>query len=282
MVVLGDRVMSGGNRVVSGEESVLEGIGRHSPPPGAILVGVLRWVVVKHTFVVIAAHWPSWLVTLIALDLPIQGAYFPKVHRRYFKSKTSVCLWDSPAEVILATANKNIIYLVSGTVPFIQKLRTCFTDIVACRSIMSLEVHLRGYLRSVLNKARVAAKHLLQSMGLQMVDFVDNKCGGATDAVHWFGFGSGLGSRTIPRPEIGLPLCVRHFLDGGADLSLVRKHYVPRTTYQPEENPKRSVLWDGNILRPEGLLPCHNPNAATYCPAYESPGAWVVRALTLF
>ena len=81
MVVLGDRVVSGGNRVVSGEESVLEGIGRHSPPPGAILVGVLRRVVVKRTFVVIAAHWPSWLVTLIALDLPIQGAYFPKVHR---------------------------------------------------------------------------------------------------------------------------------------------------------------------------------------------------------
>ena len=118
-----------GERVVSGEESVEEGmgmrkeeVGSHSPSSGSILVVVLRWVVVKHSFVVIAAQWPSWMVTLNALDLSIHAAYFPKVHRQYFKSKTSICIWDSPAELILSTSNNNVIYLVSGTVQFIQKL----------------------------------------------------------------------------------------------------------------------------------------------------------------
>ena len=122
MVVLGERVVSGEESVEEGMGMRKEEVGSHSPSSGSILVGVLHRVVVKHTIVVITAQWPSWMVTLIALDLPIQAAYFPKVHRRYFKSKTSICIWDSPAEVILATANKNFIYLVSGTVQFVQKL----------------------------------------------------------------------------------------------------------------------------------------------------------------
>ena len=160
-------------------------------------------------------------------------------------------------------------------------MRPWLTDSVALRSIVSLEVHLRGSLRSVLTKDRVDGKKLLHNMGLQSVDFVDNKCGGATDVVHWFRFGSSLGSKIIPPPEPGLPLCICHFIDGGVDLLLVRNRHVPLSTYQLGENPKRSVLWDGNVLRPEGLLPCSNPNATIYCLAYETPRSWVVCALTL-
>ena len=72
-----------------------------------------------------------------------------------------------------------------------------------------------------------------------------------------------------------------HFINGGVDLMFVKKCYVPQNTFQMVENSKRSVLWDGNILRPDGLLPCHNPNATIYCPVYESPCAWVVCLLTL-
>ena len=216
-MVLGKRVEIGEELVEAGIGTGRESVGSHSPSSGAIFVGVLRWVVVKH------AQWPSWMVTLIALDLPIQAAYFPKVHHRYFKSKTLVCTWDSPAEVLHATADKNVIYLVSVTIQFIQKIRPWLTESVAWRSIVSLEVHLRGSSRSVLTKARVAGKKLLHNMGFQSVDFVDNKCGGATDAIHCFGFGSSLGSKIIPRPETGLPLCVRHIIDGGVDLLLVRK-----------------------------------------------------------
>ena len=267
--------------VEAGIEMKRENVGNYSPSSGAILAGILRRVVVNHSFVVIAAQWPGWMVTLIALDLPIKGAYFPTAYHRYFKSKASVCTWNSPVDLLHATADNNVIYLVSGTVQFIQKIRPWLTDSVAQRSIVSLEVHLRGSSRSVLTKARVEGKKLLHNMGLKLVDFVDNKCGGATDAVHWFGFGSNLGSKIIPRPEPGLPLCVRHFIDGGVDLSVVRHQLVPLSVYQLVENPRRLVLWDGNVLRSDGLLPCSNPNATLYCTAYENPRSWVVRALTL-
>jgi hypothetical protein len=58
---------------------------------------------------------------------------------------------------------------------------------------------------------------LLREMSLRSVFFTDRDCGGAMDDVHYFGFGSDIESAILPRPEVGLPLCVRHYLDGGAD-----------------------------------------------------------------
>ena len=66
--------------VEAGVGPVRESVGSHSPSSGAILIGVLRRVVVKHTFVVIAAQWLCWMVSLIALDLPIIAAYFSTVY----------------------------------------------------------------------------------------------------------------------------------------------------------------------------------------------------------
>ena len=58
---------------------------------------------------------------------------------------------------------------------------------------------------------------LLREMSLRSVFFTDRYCRGATDAVHYFGFGSDIKSAILPRPEVGLTLCVRHYLDGGGD-----------------------------------------------------------------
>jgi len=113
-----------------------------------------------------------------------------------------------------------------------------------------------------------------------MVSFLDNECGGATDAFHDFGFGCNIESPVLPQPEMGLPLCVRHFLDGGTDVPRSRQRYVPRELVQRVNAPARSVLWEGNLLRPDGLLPCYNPNVEIYCPAYKMPLSWVVRPLT--
>jgi hypothetical protein len=119
-------------------------------------------------------------------------------------------------------------------------------------------------------------------MKLRVVFFSDQACGGATDAVHRFGFGRDIESTILPSPEPGLPLCVRHYLDGGSDLSPIRtSSYLPRLSVPTLDDPPRSVLWDGTILRPDGLLPCKNPNVMTYCPVYHSPSSWVVRSLTL-
>jgi len=57
--------------------------------------------------------------------------------------------------------------------------------------------------------------------------------------------------------------------------------FVPCASVMTLEDAQRTVLWDDAILRPDGLLPCNNPDAMTYCPVYYYPHSWVVRTLTL-
>jgi hypothetical protein len=107
----------------------------------------------------------------------------------------------------------------------------------------------------MLNSAKAEGSKLLQAMDLRVVFFSDQDCGGATDAVHCIGFGQDIDSPTLPSPELGLPLCVRHFLDGGTDLPADRSDsFVPRASVMLLEDAQRTVLWDGAILRPDGLL----------------------------
>ena len=69
--------------MVSGrEESNLDASCRVVLP--SLIAGVLRQVVVSHKLLVIAAQWPSWLVTLTALEIPFQEAYFPAIYHGYF------------------------------------------------------------------------------------------------------------------------------------------------------------------------------------------------------
>ena len=51
--------------------------------PG-IIVGRLCFVASPLPFVIIAGGWPSALIRLLALDLPIQSAYFPTQLHKYF------------------------------------------------------------------------------------------------------------------------------------------------------------------------------------------------------
>jgi hypothetical protein len=243
--------------------------------------GALRRVSASHRLVVIAGQWPSWLVSLVALDLPIQAAYFPLEHHRYFKPKNPVTSWMPPLTLFHGSVDVDAIYLVSGTVKFVRKLRPWFTGLSSQRLIVSLESHLRGASRSMRLNAKKEGLKLLREMHLRSVFFTDRDCGGATDAVHYFGFGSDIESAVLPRPEVGLPLCVRHYLDGGADFSALQFKYMSRTSVPGIVDPSRAVLWHEGILRPDGLLPSHNPNVTTYCPVHEAPRSWVVRALTL-
>ena len=73
----------------------------------------------------------------------------------------------------------------------------------------------RGKSRSSLRVLVAEGEQVLKDLGLQVVRFVDSACGGATDARHDLGFGSMISP--LPRAELGVSMCVRNFLDGGAD-----------------------------------------------------------------
>ena len=116
-------------------------IGCAKPLP-SLIEGELCRVSITHKCVVVAAQWPSWLVTLRALDLPVHDTYFPEAHHCYFKAKDSVCQWKTPLDLYSSPLDTTAIYLISGTSQFVGKMQPWLSG--SQRVMVSLEVHRLG------------------------------------------------------------------------------------------------------------------------------------------
>ncbi len=109
--------------------------------------------------------------------------------------------------------------MISGSPDFIE--HACGLVGVLGPVLASVALPLQGMPPKVHRKHRSAAQTLLRCLGLRPVFLLDLDNGGATDACHLFGFGLDLGSDVLPSSGRGLPLMLRHFLDGGT------KGYIP-------------------------------------------------------
>jgi hypothetical protein len=69
-------------------------------------------------FVVIAGGWPSELIAVLLLDLPLLGAYFPTKFHRYFKPRGVVTSWFAPSDVTHSTFPEGTGLLVLGSQTF--------------------------------------------------------------------------------------------------------------------------------------------------------------------
>lgn len=89
-----------------------------------LIEGRLQQISSDCKVVVIAENWPSWLVTLIALDIPNQAAYFSKAYHCYFKSKYEISQWQWSvvSDLVRTLVDHSVFYLVSGDLRFVQKL----------------------------------------------------------------------------------------------------------------------------------------------------------------
>jgi hypothetical protein len=81
---------------------------------------------------------------------------------------------------------------------------------------------------------------VLTRHGMQPISFLDSENGGVTNACHVFGFGQDLNSNVVPTASNGLPLTLRHFLDGGAQVP--QSSGVPRLSVPVIDGPPRLVL----------------------------------------
>lgn len=125
------------------------------------------------------------------------------------------------------------------------------------------------------------AKSLLASLGLHVVSWSDELSGGVTDAWHIFGFGSGLQSPVMPRARPNLSRSLAHYLDGGVCGHFPRVETSSLPVVSDPVPPKsRHVVWHNGAVMPEGLLPCHTPDALVYCPTHFSRAQLVRRQLT--
>jgi hypothetical protein len=245
-----------------------------------LISGDVRGLEASFPFIVVAGAWPSALLAILSLSLPLVGAYFPPRFHRYFKPKGGVTSWFTPSELNTPRLPAGVGLLVSGSERFIDVIMGTVGP--TRRIIASVEISLCGATLRVLRKSRASAKELLTRHGMQPVSFLDSENGGATDACHVLGFGRDLGSDGLATASKGLPLTLRHFLDGGAKGAFPKTSRVPRSSVSVVDDPPRSVvLWHLDTVRGEGLFPCTLPRSLVYCPSHFFPGQWLRRSLTL-
>ena len=231
---------------------------------------------------VVAYHWPSSLISILALNLPLVAAYFPVSLHKYFKlPKNGVTQWQCCTEFRALFQDTTIVYMLSGPSDFLRQMLTMLSDqrggTAHLRVIVSVEFSRRGASRKQIERAAQEGRALLVSFDLDTLVVGDAAVGGATDGRHLLGFGRNLGSDATPAIEPGLCLVLRHFLDGGVDGSFP---VVARDSLPPLEAPARAVLLHDGFVRPEGLFPCRTPAIRVYAPSYRLRGRWVIRRLT--
>jgi len=84
------------------------------------------------------------------------------------------------------------------------------------RVIVSVEFPQCGALRPALQRATREGQALLDSFEFRSVVVADSAVGGVMDGRYLLGFGLNLGSCITPTVERGIPLVLRHFLNGGS------------------------------------------------------------------
>jgi hypothetical protein len=97
-------------------------------------------------FVLVSGGWPSSLILVIALGLPIQAVYFPNKFHTYFKcSKAHVTKWDSVVDFWGCAANIGVVYLLSGGIQFLRRMLLVVAGYP--RVIITVDVGHRGVSR---------------------------------------------------------------------------------------------------------------------------------------
>jgi hypothetical protein len=227
-------------------------------------------------FTVIAYHWPSCLISLLTLNLTLKAAFFPpKLHKYFNLPKHGVTQWHSLEDFGGPYRDSTIIYILSGPAPFLQRMLNMFKN--RDRIIVSVEFPRRGTSRPAFQRATREGEALLDSFGFRSMVVADSAVGGVTDGRHLLGFGHNLGSSVTPTIELGLPLVLRHFLDGGIEGNF---HSVLKASLPLLVAPSRTVLLHNGIARAEGLLPCRTPDIMVYAPSHKLRERWVTRRLT--
>ena len=91
----------------------------------------LRVVRPPHPFVVVTQGWPSVLVTILGMGLPLRGAFFPPRFHQYFKNplnKSGINLFYTNIQFPPVFHRKACITLVAGSCVFVEKTLAALHD----------------------------------------------------------------------------------------------------------------------------------------------------------
>jgi hypothetical protein len=175
----------------------------------------LRPIEVFGGLVVVAQQWPSSLISILALGLPLLGGYFPtKLHGYFNLSKAKLDHWHSIWD-FCAPTHTAATYLLSGGVNFLRRGLAVLGG--SQRVIVTVEWSRRSASRPSLAKALRAGHALLSEFELLPWVVADSVMGGVMDAQYLFGLGRALGLSLAPSVAPRLPRTICHILDGGVE-----------------------------------------------------------------
>lgn len=84
------------------------------------ILAKLRGVKSPFPVMVLAEKWPSALISVLALDLPLDAAYFPARFHQYFKPRDNVISWQAPNLFTAALMPVGTGLLLAGSVEFLE------------------------------------------------------------------------------------------------------------------------------------------------------------------
>jgi len=137
-----------------------------------------------HPIIVIPEFWPSALIPILKLRLPLAGAYFPSGLHHHFSplcNTINKANWK-PLRALdhLPPFKDDFIFVLSGSGSFIQKMWPRLGG--STQVITAFEPDLRRGKHALTNEAHGIRSVLTEKFKLQTATFRDAACGGATDA----------------------------------------------------------------------------------------------------
>ncbi len=84
------------------------------------ILAELLGVTAPFTVLVLAKRWPSVLISVLALYLPLVAAYFPVQFHWYFKPRDNVMTWQLPSSFKAAVMPVGVAVLLSGSIDFLD------------------------------------------------------------------------------------------------------------------------------------------------------------------
>ena len=263
--------------------------------------GVLGRVVSPEPLTILAQGWPSFLISALAMELPIAGAYFPASFHHYFdKTKSGDLTWYTPDDFKPSLINGT--FLASGSLSY---LKCIYQQCQPASAILCVEHKLRGQNPRGLHRLHHEARVAFSDMGLHAFVFQHAAFGGDTSASHVIGFSSSLldlvdGQIDLKPREV--PRALSHFLNSATRDTPARCKWIDVPSNK-SLYPTSKVSWldkecllyskDGSpshlkrqkwksVLDCNGLLPAHDPGSVVATPSvFGPPNKLCVRPVTV-
>lgn len=248
-------------------------------PLDCFIRGKLLPLAPTRPLIVIAQRWPSWLLVCVALNLPVQGAYFPSSLHYLFKppSSQSKIIFYDVNRFIHFTHPAPVIYLVQGSLEFVTMIKHHFWNIQA--SIIALEPPVSGLSTSALRQLWQVWGNTIASWGLRQFMISYALLGGATSGRFLLLYGNNIASDAVLRTEPNVLQRLQHFINV-ASSPLPPFYSVPPPPVIPI-SPPTPVFYAPRVLCQEGLFALAQPLARVCCLSVFYPQKFVIRPLHL-